>query len=72
MGQMKRLAVDLEEYQDEIEEVFEEMRKETPHIHALVMNEGVSHSAKQTALRLYTKDEKLVELAILSIKLKSS
>jgi len=70
MAKMKQLMVDLIEFEDEIEEVFDRVRELIPFSFNDFISEDLSDETRRFYLRQFTNDKELIELALVALDLK--
>lgn len=68
MGQMKKLLINLIEYEDEIEELLTLAKKATPTTFSLLFDDELSSHSKIDYFKAFSNDEELIELTIAAIE----
>jgi len=71
MGKMKRLATDLAEYADEIQDILDRAKEATPIAFNLLSCDDLTDNAKREFFRNFTNDEELIGLVLITLDLKS-
>ena len=72
MGQMKQLLVDLVEFEDEIEEVLTRIQTTMPTAFQLLTDNELRDENKRMFINKFTEDERLTELVLFTLELKSN
>ena len=72
MGKMKRLMIDLIEYDSEIEEVLTRIQSTMPNAFKLLVDPELDDRNKKLFIDKFTENEELTELVLVTLEIKSN